>query len=155
MNAHAQFSLCGPSRASFLTSLRPDRLKIWNVTPNQLTGRIRRSRGTVRKIETLPEWFKANGYATYGVGKIFHENEKTLYTNPLYWTEPVYTWMNIVRSPSFAKPYIGSWIQFPEVGDEEFPDGQLTNIAVGLIKSKLAEMLDKPWFLMVGFFKPQ
>ena len=154
MNAHAQFSLCGPSRASFLTSLRPDKLKIWNIAPNRLTNAIQASRRTMRRIETIPEWFKQNGYDTYGSGKIFHENEYSLYYNAGLWTEPVYTWMNLRRKPSFAKPYKGSWIDFPQVEDEFFTDGQLADLSAKLITDKL-QFSTKPWLFMIGFFKPQ
>jgi len=154
MNAHAQFSHCGPSRASFLTSLRPDRTNIYGEFPNKLTNLVRKTKYKGKRgIETLPEWFKGNGYATYGAGKVFHENEYFAYTNPAYWTEPVYTWMNLRRSPSFTKPYVGSWTDFPEAEDNHFSDGQLADFAAGFITDKLAS-LNKPWLFIVGFWKP-
>ena len=156
MNAQAQFSECGPSRASFLTSLRPDKLKIYNLRPNSLVDAIIASKRRKRRgIETLPGWFLANGYYTYGAGKVFHENEYSLYYNPGQWTEPVYTWMNLgKRPPSFVQPYTGSWANFPDVDDLFFSDGQMANLSASLITDKLA-YLDKPWLFAVGFYKPQ
>jgi iduronate 2-sulfatase len=61
---YCQQPLCGPSRGSFLTGLRPDSTKIWdNFTP------IRKVRPDV---VTLPQHFKNAGYHTQAVGKIFH-----------------------------------------------------------------------------------
>ena len=71
------------------------------------------------------------------------------------WTEPLFTWMDqFPRPPSFKKPYQGSWIDFPEVEDDFFPDAQLANLSANIIVDKLAK-LDGPWFFAVGFYKPQ
>jgi iduronate 2-sulfatase len=155
MNAHSQFSLCGPSRASFLTSLRPDKLSIWNLQPNILSSKIRQSTSQGGPgIKTLPEWFKSNGYATFGAGKIFHETEPALYSSSALWTEPVYTWMNLARPPSFSKPYVGSWTDSPDVSDSFYSDGQLGIFAAEFIKDRLAQ-LNQPWLFVLGFWKPQ
>ncbi len=62
--AYCQYPVCGPSRASFLSGLYPESTGVLSNT-----GDIRKSRpGSV----SMPQQFKASGYWTASVGKIFH-----------------------------------------------------------------------------------
>ena len=62
--AFCQYSVCGPSRASFLSGLYPESTGILNNSAD-----IREERpGTI----TMPQFFKENGYWTAGVGEVFH-----------------------------------------------------------------------------------
>ena len=63
-NAHTNQAVCGPSRCSFFTSLRPDRTGVHDLNTDFL--------GVSPWAVTLPEHFIANGYATAGAGKLFH-----------------------------------------------------------------------------------
>ena len=62
--AYCQYPVCGPSRASFLSGLYPETTGVLNNTSD-----IRKSRPD---SVSMPEHFKANGYWTASVGKIFH-----------------------------------------------------------------------------------
>ena len=62
--AYCQQAVCNPSRSSMLTGLRPDTLGLWN---NGTHFRELRP-----DVTTLPQHFKAQGYETRCVGKIFH-----------------------------------------------------------------------------------
>ncbi|MEC9035199.1 MAG: sulfatase [Verrucomicrobiota bacterium] len=62
--AYCQYPVCGPSRASFLSGLYPETTGVLNNTAD-----IRKSRPD---SISMPEQFKANGYWTASVGKIFH-----------------------------------------------------------------------------------
>ena len=69
-NAHVQAPLCGPSRASIMTGLRPSTTGIYGMTPD---NKIRRDGNPATKdITFLPEYFENNGYHTMGIGKLFH-----------------------------------------------------------------------------------
>jgi iduronate 2-sulfatase len=61
-NAHSQMAMCSPSRSSFLTGLRPDFTRLYEIGDN-----LRRT----KNIVTLPQAFKKEGYITIGFGKIF------------------------------------------------------------------------------------
>jgi hypothetical protein len=154
MNAHAQMAMCGPSRASFMVSLRPDTLQIYELAANQLASAIKnKARTGPSGIAPIPQVFKQNGSLTYGIGKIFHENEFALMQDPALWTTPVFTWLSqYARSPSFTPPYQGSWIDFPDVTDDAFSDGQAAIMAAQLIATLAAQAT--PWLLMVGLWKP-
>jgi iduronate 2-sulfatase len=154
MNAHTQMAMCAPSRCSFLTSLRPDTLRIYGLQTNQLNQALARHPSVGPKgVATLPQIFKQNGYLTYGVGKIFHENEFVLMQSPALWTTPVYTWLpNYDRPPTFITPYQGAWIQFPDAPDDAFSDGQAGDFSANLLTT-LANQ-HQPWLLMVGLWKP-
>ena len=62
--AYVQYAICGPSRASMLTGLRPGTLKIEHIDTF--------FRDTVPEVVTLPQLFKQHGYNTSYVGKVFH-----------------------------------------------------------------------------------
>ncbi len=64
--AYCQYPLCLPSRASFLSGLRPERTgKLGNE------GAARRGTHS-QDVLFLPQHFKANGYFTARLGKVFH-----------------------------------------------------------------------------------
>ena len=58
--AYVQYPICGPSRASFLSGLRP-----------QTTGYFGWEYPS--KVTLMPTWFRQNGYFTAAFGKVFHQ----------------------------------------------------------------------------------
>ena len=145
-NAHCNFAVCGPSRGSFLTGIRPENLGILNnTTPLQsvLGDKI-----------TLPNLFRKNGYETIGIGKTFHDKTPD--------HEDMKAWDAYYKFESTALGLTGEqrnvtdgvlpWCywQAAEGTDDDQEDGQMAKKAVEIIKTKR----DKPFFLAVGFEKP-
>ena len=63
--AYCQTALCMPSRSSLFSGYRPETLR---NKARPLTGNA--PPGTI----TLPQLFRANGYTTVSVGKVYHYN---------------------------------------------------------------------------------
>ncbi|HKT61782.1 MAG TPA: sulfatase [Gemmatimonadales bacterium] len=64
LQAYAQQALCNPSRASLLTGLRPDSIRVWDLETD--------FRANVPDVVTLPQHFMQHGYRTVEIGKIYH-----------------------------------------------------------------------------------
>ena len=58
--AYCQFALCSPSRSSFLTGLRPDSTRVFDLET--------KFRARLKDVATLPQHFRAHGYWAKGVG---------------------------------------------------------------------------------------
>ena len=175
LNAHCQQAICGPSRASLLTGLRPDSTGIYD-----LKAKIRT---LTPDVVTLPQYFKANGYESVGLGKIFDPRNVGGYAkdDPKSWSRPYVEVANNKESKlGFLDPEFvarvkalqkergisnGDWRgQTKAVGgkpvteltqdvpDSAYQDGALAKRAVGLVGELSQEKA--PFFLAVGFMKP-
>lgn len=70
-NAHASQPVCTASRNSILSGIHPSSSGWYGSTKD-----MRKNYDSVMKNHMmLPEFFKANGYNTYAVGKVFHSGE--------------------------------------------------------------------------------
>lgn len=147
-NAYCQWAVCGPSRTSLLTGLRPDVSKVY------------RNKHIFRKnipdLVTLPQVFKDNGYITKSIGKIYHSLKTS---DKKSWSDG--SWFgnrelnargyvleeNQIRS---VKNKLGPPTEISEKPDSIYRDGQFANKAIEFLN----EHSDKPFFLAVGFEKP-
>src|SRR5512133_383146 len=59
--AYCQFPLCSPSRSSFMTGLRPDQTRVFDLQYHFRTG--------LPDVVTLPQAFMRQGYYAARVGK--------------------------------------------------------------------------------------
>lgn len=144
--AHCNFAVCGPSRGSLLTGVRPGNLGITdNRTPLQdvLGDRV-----------TLPYLFKQNGYHTVSIGKIFHGNHNG-HGDVKAWDE-IYNFEDTELGKTGKRRNMTNnkikWCywQMREGTDLDQQDGQNAQKAIEVLKTQS----DKPLFLALGFSKP-
>ena len=111
LNAFCQQSLCGPSRASFLTGRRPDTTRITIIGPYW--------RNMGGNFTTIPQFFKEHGYRTLGGGKIFHwgpssnnDDIKFSWTDPYHYAKDIhdkqrsFIWKAISSDSSKKNPLV-------------------------------------------------
>ena len=156
-NAHVQAPLCGPSRASIMTGLRPSTTGIYGMTPD---NKIRRDENVETKdIRFLPEYFKDNGYHTMGIGKLFHMHAPDSVFNESGgrvkgfgpYPKKRFVWDGFGTSKSKKEKYgrtSTDWGAFPE-NDTLMPDHQ----SVNWVKERLYKNYDKPFFMGLGFLR--
>ena len=169
--AYCQQAVCNPSRASLMTGLRPDTIKVWDLKshfrhevppewadlPQFTTGtHFRQARPDV---VTLPQFFKQHGYHSQSVGKIYHGSPEA--QDAPSWSVP--ETLNVVWKrndyllPENQGPPAKRWpgpkmsaTEAADVADTAYGDGQVAAHTVRI----LADLQDRPFFLAVGFRKP-
>jgi iduronate 2-sulfatase len=169
--AYCQQAVCNPSRASLMTGLRPDTIKVWDLQTD--------FRKTTPDAVTLTQQFMEHGYHAVGIGKIFHNNIQ----DPLSWSEPklniadypfdpdaVYraednvAWLENRKAELIAKNDLrridrfGKWYlkhvatEDADLPDDAYFDGAQTTIAIDKIKRLATD--EKPFFMAVGYYRP-
>ena len=157
--AYCQFPLCNPSRASAMTGLRPDTLKVYDLADQS-------SRAGIRGLTTLPQLFKNNGYFSARVGKIYHygvprqigsggmddPDSWDLAINPRGRDKEEEDKIHLLtRGTGTTLGFSMSWLDM-DGRDEEQTDGQGTTEAIRLLERFAKEK--RPFFLGMGFFRP-
>ena len=152
--AYNQLPLCNPTRASVMTGLRPDTLKVYDLD--------RHFRDEVPDAVTLSQQFMKAGYFAGRVGKIYHYNVPASIGTDGFDDPP--SWQLTVNPKGRdkdeenlifnAEPHRKisaalSWLA-AEGADEEQTDGMITTEAIRIMEEKK----DEPFFLGVGFFRP-
>lgn len=147
--AYCQQAVCNPSRASVMTGLRPDSLKVWDLRTHFRTHN--------KDIVTLPQYFKNIGYETVSIGKIFHGTAAM--QDEVSWSKPsVHSVVQKADDYRLAKNHSSnpsakmSATEFADARDSDYPDGRTAGAAVTELKRLAAAK--KPFFLAVGFRKP-
>jgi arylsulfatase A-like enzyme len=170
--AYVQQAVCNPSRASLMTGLRPDTLRVWDLQ----TG----FRDTTPDAVTLPQHFRRHGYHAAAIGKIYHN----VIPDPASWSEP---WLHIDGYPFdpdavYRHPVnvaiqearkkeilaagrqersidrYGQWYlkanatEIVDGPDDLYYDGAQTDVAL----EKLGELKDReePFFFAIGYYRP-
>lgn len=153
-DAHCQAPLCGPSRASIMTGLRPSTSGIYGMIPDD---KIKADNPVTNDIVLLPEYFKNNGYHTMGIGKLFHIHApKNLFDEsggrikgfgPFPEERFVWDGYGTADSTLYGKTST-DWGAFPE-SDTLMPDHKSVNWAI----ERLQREQQDPFFLGVGFLR--
>lgn len=150
--AYCQQALCNPSRASLLTGLRPDTLRVWNLPTH--------FRDTHPAVVTLPQHFKQQGYFTQNIGKIFHNWRTKLEGDPDSWSVPAELHFashatDVALIDGGALPpntAVARGTEARDVPDEAYFDGRVAARAIEALRQCRAR--GQPFFLGVGFWKP-
>ena len=140
--AYVQYPVCGPSRTSMLTGLRPE--------TNGVLDLKTRMRDINPDIITMPQLFKNAGYETAAVGKVFDPRnvDSRQVDDPASWTIPFKAVSGEVDNrtePNFVAKSI-------DARSELFIDGQINKRGIALLQRMAGQ--DKPFFLGVGYKKP-
>lgn len=164
--AYCQFPVCGPSRASFLFGYYPSATQTYGyVSGREAVGDQRKS---------WPQLFKANGYYTARVSKIFHMGSVDIMKG-LNGQDDEASWTERYNSaaPEVHAAGESELVQknpfglLPVLRSENQNGGNLMNIVKadeGQVHTddstadKAVELIrkhkDAPFFLAVGFFRP-
>ncbi len=154
-NAHNQYPLCGPSRASFLTGMYTNQTKITRNNMNL--------RNSVPDVITLGQRFRQQGYQSVRIGKMFHyDNPSAIGTSG---NDDIYSWDQTINpygrdkieehkiNTLTPRKYGGtlSWLA-ADGTDEEQTDGIGSSEAIKMLDQ--FAISETPFFLAVGFFRP-
>jgi iduronate 2-sulfatase len=175
LNTYCQAAVCQPSRASYMTGLRPDSVRSWHLGDHH--------RGAHPDIITMPQYFHDFGYHTVSLGKIFHNHvpdsisfdepdlrpdeyktadmidrdaESFHYDDEITETQRRLQEERIRRNPG-VKLYGGGWgygtaVECFDAPDSEFYDGAQTDLALETIE-RLKDK-DQPFFMALGYYRP-
>ncbi len=161
--AFVQMATCSPSRASLMSAMRPDTLQIYYSTGDG--GKVQDS---IPLDQTLNGFFKAGGYETISIGKIYHhpDDSKAGWSQRHFNAKDDESQRRRARTAGIEsylaaldfKENSGSNRMKPllyeseDVGDEAYADGTNTLFAI----QELARLSrgDTPFFLALGLRKP-
>lgn len=154
-NAHCQAPLCGPSRASLMTGLRPSSTGIYGMISD---NKIKTDNEVTKDVIFLPEYFKNQGYHTMGIGKLFHSHApdnlfdesggRSKGFGPL--PEERFVWDGYGTSDrnNYGRTST-DWGAYPSA-DSLMPDHESATWAI----ERLNRNYEKPFFLGIGFLRP-
>lgn len=178
-NAEVQQAVCGPSRASVMTGVYPDRTHVWDLHTD-----FRESSPT---LISMPEYLITQGYQTAAIGKIYHKGSAAPGHDGKSWSvshfqpnnydsqygDPALEYYQNSETKALIQKYIDEAVaqgkkpgqqrayalkkvkpscESEDVSDEAYQDGVYTKKALQLLKQFATE--DKPFFLAVGYQKP-
>lgn len=136
--AYAQQAICGPSRVSLLTGLRPETLGLYTIDKK---GQLRANHPDV---VSMPQLFKENGYKTISIGKVYHAS----IDDQDSWTTQIKKLPNFYSVPENEKTRFA--YEAGDVEDEFYKDGKVARDAIETLKN----IKDDKFLMVVGFSKP-
>jgi iduronate 2-sulfatase len=149
LRSYCQVPVCGASRASLLTGVRP--------TQDRFLGYDTWAEKDRPGALSIAKHFRNNGYHTVSNGKIFHHRTDCLDS----WSEdpwrPKGPWRNYMLEESRKletknAPKRGPAYESADVADNAYFDGMIAD--KGISDLRRLKAMDKPFFLALGFLKP-
>jgi arylsulfatase A-like enzyme/lysophospholipase L1-like esterase len=177
LNAHCQWSVCGPSRASLMTGIMPEETGVLGFRKMRGDADDSGKANSVKRpnVVTIPQYFRYNGYRTAAVGKINdYRCVGSMDTNtlkvaedggavddPPSWGDPVDP--NALPADFFSNSaFVNAGNGYDPPGkpvtasaalpDSSFTDGMACDAGITLLQNLATN--DAPFFLGVGFKKP-
>jgi iduronate 2-sulfatase len=135
LHAYATYPNCNPSRNSFLTGVRPRRLGLY--TKARLD-----SLAVYTKVVPIPLAFSHQGYKTYGVGKVFHQELPTLFTK--------FQRESTQNNQICPNPFHAICIEL----ETSLTDQWTATVAIQYLTLHHRNFAGTPFFLAVGFHRP-
>lgn len=151
-NAYVNVPVCGASRASMMSGIRP--------TEKRFVGYQARIDEDAQDAETLFGYLKNQGYYSESIGKILHFSEDS----KADWSAPPWNpkakikrlghrnYQSAENIASFLKDRVGPAYEAADVPDNHYFDGMIADQAMASLES--ASQRDQPFFMAVGFLKP-
>jgi arylsulfatase A-like enzyme len=144
--AFANVPVCGASRASIMTGLRP--------TAKRFTQYYSRADKDSPKVPTLPAYLKNHGYYTVSLGKVFHKWQDS----QVAWSEKPWLALKSDRNnldyqdPVNLEGFRDFGIRPPtegaDVSDDAYVDGRVAAKATVVLEE--LKKRDQPFFLAIG-----
>ncbi|MFC1467954.1 sulfatase [Verrucomicrobiota bacterium] len=170
-NAHCQWSVCGPSRASLMTGLMPEQGGVMGFVKMRgiSADGSRDNASGMTNLVTIPQHFKNNGYETAASGKLndhrcvgsinpdgtINEDGGTV-DDPPSWSYAFSKPSGSVSSSTAVSSVDGKTKKLAAEGVDQpgavFDDGVIATEGLVMLNELAAG--DKPFFLGVGFKKP-
>ena len=150
-NAYTNIAVCGASRASLMTGIRP--------SLNRFNDFSTRAQVDTPQAISLNQLFMDNGYETISYGKIYHHSDDF----QQYWSEKDKGQIqsdfqdpkSIERVNNAEKGEYGNknlTYEYPDVDDYAYNDGKITKNAIQ--KLKVLKEDDQPFFMAIGYVSP-
>ena len=151
-NAYVNVPVCGASRASMMSGIRP--------TEKRFVGYQARIDEDAKGAETLFGYLKKQGYYSESIGKILHfsEDSKAGWSTPPWNPKPKIkrighrNYQRAENIASFLKDRVGPAYEAADVPDNHYFDGMIADQAMASLES--VSQRDQPFFIAVGFLKP-
>jgi arylsulfatase A-like enzyme len=148
--SYCNIPVCGASRASLMTGLRPARNRFLTYD----TWADKDAPGIV----TLPGIFRENGYYTISNGKVFHHDRDAAPSWDEIWhpRSNSGSWRDYALPENILKDTTGERRGPPferaSVHDTIYKDGKIANKVISDLRR--LKTMDRPFFLASGFLKP-
>ncbi|MEN1678979.1 MAG: sulfatase [Planctomycetota bacterium] len=145
--AYCNIAVCGASRASLMSGLRP--------TPTRFTRHDTQVSVDAAGVPTLPATFKAAGYHTVTNGKVYHQKRDDADA----WSEPDWreggpgSWWALEENRAMVSPTTrGPAYESADKPVSSYPDFRTATKTIEDLRRLSAG--EKPFFIASGFYKP-